>query len=308
MKEPVRVLSDLHLGHRISRISEVEALRPLVAGAGTVVFNGDTWQELADSLRERSAVMLEDLRGMCEEEGVEAVFLPGNHDPGWDGDGWVELAGGRVVVTHGDSLYFDGSPWKREVMRGRERVLELWRKRPEAERDPRERMKLAREISLELCSEEYPSRAALGPAGVGRGGAADAGGEDAGGVVSPGAAGRGVFGAVFSGCRDFGDRAFPFPGVLDGGGEDDHRYGIVPESGARELGGVARRVADARGCGGGSRGLQDGAADGGVEAGVTAKGKGGPWPSLCGNPEMARPLTARGRFFRWRGRGRVGRS
>ena len=34
MNEPVRILSDLHLGHKISRISQVSALRPLIAGAG----------------------------------------------------------------------------------------------------------------------------------------------------------------------------------------------------------------------------------------------------------------------------------
>ncbi len=157
MNEPVRMLSDLHLGHRVSRIGNVEALRPLVAGAGTVIFNGDTWQELARGLRERSGEMLAELRKLCAEEGVETVFLPGNHDPGWDGDGWVELAGGRIVVTHGDALFFDGSPWKREVLRGRKRVMELWGKYPAAGHDIRERLKLAREISFDLCSVDYPS-------------------------------------------------------------------------------------------------------------------------------------------------------
>ena len=46
LPQPVRILSDLHLGHQVSRIARVSALRPLVAGAGTVIFNGDTWQEL----------------------------------------------------------------------------------------------------------------------------------------------------------------------------------------------------------------------------------------------------------------------
>ena len=72
MKEPVRILSDLHLGHKISRIESVSALRPLIAGAGTIVFNGDTWQELALPFRERSEVMLDELKGLCAEEGAEA--------------------------------------------------------------------------------------------------------------------------------------------------------------------------------------------------------------------------------------------
>ena len=113
MNEPVRILSDLHLGHTVSRIEKTSALRPLIAGAGTVVFNGDVWQELAEPFKERSATMLAELRDICAEENAEAVFLPGNHDPGWPGCGWVELAGGRIIVTHGDALWFDGSPWKR---------------------------------------------------------------------------------------------------------------------------------------------------------------------------------------------------
>lgn len=156
MREPVRVLSDLHLGHKVSRVERVEALRPLIAGAGTVVFNGDTWQELAAPFRERAAVMLGELKSLCAEEGAEAVFLPGNHDPGWSGPGWVGLAGGRVIITHGDALWFDGSPWKREILTGGERVMELWKQHPAAGHDIRERLQLAREIARELCSVEYP--------------------------------------------------------------------------------------------------------------------------------------------------------
>ena len=87
MTYPIRILSDLHLGHRVSRIESSESLRPLIAGAGTVIFNGDTWQELARLFFERSAEMLKDLKRICAEEGAEPLFLPGNHDPGWPGTG-----------------------------------------------------------------------------------------------------------------------------------------------------------------------------------------------------------------------------
>lgn len=156
MKEPVRVLSDLHLGHKISRIDRVSALRPLIAGAATVIFNGDTWQELAEPFRERSAAMLEELKQLCADEGAEAVFLPGNHDPGWPGPGWVELAGGRIIITHGDALLHAGSPWKREIMMAGDRVEELWREFPAAHSDAAERLRLARVIARELGSVEYP--------------------------------------------------------------------------------------------------------------------------------------------------------
>ncbi|MES2657055.1 MAG: hypothetical protein V4689_00480 [Verrucomicrobiota bacterium] len=157
MNEPVRVLSDLHLGHKISRINQVSALRPLIAGAGTVIFNGDTWQELAKPFYQRSSIMLGELTSLCQDEGVETVFLTGNHDPGWSGPGWIELAGGRIVVTHGDALLFDGSPWKREILVSGRRVMELWDEHPSAGRDVAERMRVARDVARELCSVEHPT-------------------------------------------------------------------------------------------------------------------------------------------------------
>jgi predicted phosphodiesterase len=156
MKEPVRILSDLHLGHKVSRIGNVSALRPLIAGVGTVIFNGDTWQELAEPFRERSAVMLGQLKSLCAEEGAEALFLSGNHDPGWPGRGWVDLAGGRIIITHGDALLEAGSPWKREILNSRRRVEELWSRHPDASRNVDERIEVAREIARELSSLEYP--------------------------------------------------------------------------------------------------------------------------------------------------------
>ena len=139
MIEPVRILSDLHLGHKVSRIERVEALRPLIAGAGTVVFNGDTWQELARPYRERSAAMVQELQAICTDEGAATVFLPGNHDPGWPGPGWLELAGGRIIITHGDALLYAGSPWKREILSRSHQVNELWQQHPTAGHDPAER-------------------------------------------------------------------------------------------------------------------------------------------------------------------------
>lgn len=156
VREPVRILCDLHLGHRVSRIASVKSLRPLVAGAGTVIFNGDTWQELAGIFREKSAAMLEELRALCAEEGAEPIFLSGNHDPGWPGPGWVELAGGRILVTHGDALFAEGSPWSREALTRGDAILALWEQHRSAAGDPAERIVLAREIALALRAAGYP--------------------------------------------------------------------------------------------------------------------------------------------------------
>jgi predicted phosphodiesterase len=157
VNEPVRIFSDLHLGHKVSRIREVAVFRPLISGAKTVIFNGDTWQELARQFYLRSAVMLEELISLCREEGAEPVFLSGNHDPGWSGPGWVELAEGRIVISHGDGLLFDGSPWKREILVNGKRVAELWDQHPQASKDVEERLRVARKIARELCCVESPT-------------------------------------------------------------------------------------------------------------------------------------------------------
>jgi UDP-2,3-diacylglucosamine pyrophosphatase LpxH len=156
MKLPVRIFSDLHLGHKASRISDVEMLRPLFRGAGTVVFNGDTWEELVDKWRENSLAMLVDMRRIVSEEGCEAIFLPGNHDPGWEGQGWLELAGGKIVITHGDVLLRDGAPWKREMLANRDAVDALWRDFPTAETDAAARHELARKIARYLPTRHNP--------------------------------------------------------------------------------------------------------------------------------------------------------
>lgn len=161
MRLPLRILSDLHLGHRASRIADVESLRPLFRGAGTVLFNGDTWEELAEPWRERSAEMLRQMRRILAEEGCDAVFLSGNHDPGWDGPGFLELAGGRIVVTHGDALLRDGAPWKREMLAGRDIVDALWEKFPDAETDLDARIALARAIARRLPSLHHPDGRSL---------------------------------------------------------------------------------------------------------------------------------------------------
>lgn len=156
MLEPVRIFSDLHLGHRVSRITSVAALRPLIAGAGTVIFNGDTWQELAKPFRERSGKLLDELKQLCAEEGAESVFLSGNHDPGWPGKGWVELNDGKILVTHGDAVLFDGSPWSREAIHRQARIQQLWREHHAAHDDAAERLQLAREIARNLVPPVFP--------------------------------------------------------------------------------------------------------------------------------------------------------
>lgn len=158
---PLRILSDLHLGHQASRIDQVEKLRPLFRGAGTVLFNGDTWEELSPPWRDKSEEMLGQLRRVLHEEGCDSVFLPGNHDPGWEGVGYLELAEGRIVITHGDALLRNGAPWKREMLANPDVVDELWSHFPAAATDISSRLELARAIARRLPTTTPPDGRSL---------------------------------------------------------------------------------------------------------------------------------------------------
>ena len=70
---PVRVLSDLHLGHSGCVIEKVAQLEPLIEGAQTVVFNGDTFEQMESRFRERSGAMLEELKMMPFADGPDAT-------------------------------------------------------------------------------------------------------------------------------------------------------------------------------------------------------------------------------------------
>ncbi|MEM9236241.1 MAG: hypothetical protein AAGB14_05635, partial [Verrucomicrobiota bacterium] len=79
---------------------------------------------------------------------IDAVFQSGNHDPGWKDEGWLELAQGRIVVTHGDAVMWGGSPWSRESFECSEQIRELWSKHEGADFDPGKRIALAREMAV----------------------------------------------------------------------------------------------------------------------------------------------------------------
>lgn len=157
MREPVLILSDLHLGHKGSLIDDASALRPLIEGAGTLLLNGDTWQELAKEFREDGERLWADLLRLCEQMGVDVVALPGNHDPGnFTGDGargYAELAGGKIVVTHGDCVFAEGAPWSRMAIKKHKQWMALWAQRPTETID--ERLALGREIARLLVAPRY---------------------------------------------------------------------------------------------------------------------------------------------------------
>ena len=119
-KEPVRILSDLHLAHPGSTVSDVRQLCPLLEGAGTLLFNGDTFELRKEALRKRAEECRAQLEALCAQLGVEPVFMTGNHDPEISSYHYFDLCGEKVFLTHGDILYEDVSPWSKLIADMRE--------------------------------------------------------------------------------------------------------------------------------------------------------------------------------------------
>ncbi|HUF61564.1 MAG TPA: hypothetical protein VMN36_05765 [Verrucomicrobiales bacterium] len=145
--EPVRILSDLHLGHPLSRIREVEDLWPLIAGASTVVFNGDSAEVRMGPQRERALELLGALQSLLERRGVASIFLTGNHDPRYSEHHALLLGKSRLLATHGDFLIPFISPWSRRLDRCRLEMEKLLGGADPArwDRDLEYRLELARD-------------------------------------------------------------------------------------------------------------------------------------------------------------------
>lgn len=141
---PVLVLSDLHLAHPATYITDSAMIAPLLDGVRTVVFNGDACELLSLKRRSEGRQKLARVAEVCLDRGVRPLFLTGNHDPNVSNLHELPLFGGTVMVTHGDVLHPWLAPWARDsvhLKRERQRLL--------AHRQPPDDW-LA---TLELCKE-----------------------------------------------------------------------------------------------------------------------------------------------------------
>lgn len=131
---PIAVLSDLHLAHAASYLCEPEMLAGLVGDARTLLFNGDTSEQLNVDRRAEADEKIRRLCAMCREHRCRPVFLTGNHDPLASTAHYWDLFDGDVFVTHGDVLHPLIGPWSREaaiIAIERKRLL-AGRREPEA--------------------------------------------------------------------------------------------------------------------------------------------------------------------------------
>jgi predicted phosphodiesterase len=113
--DPILIISDLHLGHRGSRIDDVSRLEALIQPFHTVIFNGDTAEVWYAADRPRGRKLTADLARLCHHVGCKAIFVNGNHDPDISQVNHVDLRGGALLVTHGDILFLGVAPWSKEA-------------------------------------------------------------------------------------------------------------------------------------------------------------------------------------------------
>lgn len=134
-----RIFSDLHYGDRASRVDRLAQLQPLLDGVAHLVLNGDTLDTRPGPRPDHTARLHADLRAWLNASGIPTTLLTGNHDPDLSSDHTLDLATGRVFVTHGDILFDNIVPWGRDVP------------------------KITRLLALELAALSPADRAGLAP-------------------------------------------------------------------------------------------------------------------------------------------------
>ncbi|MDA7891308.1 metallophosphoesterase family protein [Akkermansiaceae bacterium] len=145
-----RILSDLHLGHTASRLRSVAMLEPVFDDIDHLVLAGDVWQQRKfGGVCEGGAHMFDELLSLARIRGVVVEVLRGNHDPD-SGKGITWLVDRSVLVTHGDAVYEDATPWSREIGKYREEVDAIIQKYASESHRAEACAERAREIALTL--------------------------------------------------------------------------------------------------------------------------------------------------------------
>src|ERR1700736_2268446 len=155
--EPILIFSDLHLGHRASRIKHPDQLAPILQGPGSVIFNGDTAEMRTPEDRQVGRKLAADLARVCHQAGRKAFFVNGNHDPTVSIINHLDLADGAVLVTHGDILFLGVAPWSREAghyLRKHRQILD--RLGPDGYSDFEKQLRASKRTSIELQMLEEP--------------------------------------------------------------------------------------------------------------------------------------------------------
>ena len=129
--QTTRIISDLHYGEHACRVGRLAQLRPLLAGVGHLVINGDALDTRPGPRPEHTADRIAEVRSFFAREVARASFLTGNHDADFSELHSLDLAGGAVFVTHGDVFFDDIVPWSQDAPLIRRRLAAEFEAGPE---------------------------------------------------------------------------------------------------------------------------------------------------------------------------------
>lgn len=157
MSTPViRILSDIHYADCGSWVHELRSIAPLLDGPDRVIVNGDA---IDTQLTHRAAERVEELQAFFGERVPSSTWITGNHDPDISEIHEVQLAEGRMWITHGDVFFDDVAPWSRKAPEIRRRVrAQAAHLTPEQFRLIEQRFQIFREACQKLPSEQDPNR------------------------------------------------------------------------------------------------------------------------------------------------------
>jgi UDP-2,3-diacylglucosamine pyrophosphatase LpxH len=165
------ILSDLHLGRGWSAAGTrpaIESLAELWQDVDHLVLNGDVAEIHHPKLWPIAARSLMHLIDRCDHDGVALTVLSGNHDPWLSSRRHLLLAGGRVLVTHGDVMHPAVAPWSPAAGRMRQAYHAAVDRLPREIRDRLEgRLDAARHASFAEWDDEDAIRREAGRSTIG---------------------------------------------------------------------------------------------------------------------------------------------
>jgi predicted phosphodiesterase len=113
----------------------LEQLRPVLEGADRLILNGDTLDTRPSRDEAHTAACRSAVEEFFRTHSPTVTFLTGNHDADISEEHRLELAKGRVLVTHGDILFDNIVPWSRDAAEAGRRIAAERAREPGAGND-----------------------------------------------------------------------------------------------------------------------------------------------------------------------------
>jgi predicted phosphodiesterase len=114
----IRILSDLHWGHKASLIKDLDSLEGLLSEPDEFIFNGDTLEQKFENSPSHLNAPLPSIgqfENCVKSWKTKAHFITGNHDPKISQHHYCELNDGEILITHGDGIFKDIAPWSQNA-------------------------------------------------------------------------------------------------------------------------------------------------------------------------------------------------